>query len=269
MGDGDDTATLRNLGDANVTATQQITGGNGTDLLVLAGAGPTAMNAGLITGFERLNKIEPGTWTLSGSLTDFQTVNVQQGTLRLTGDNSAFAGQTIVDPAGILEGPALGITPAVTNNGLVRFAQPDVGTYAGTISGVGAVEKTGAGTTILTGTNSYTGGTTITQGTLQLGAGGTSGSIVGNVTNNGTLAFNRSDLVTFAGIISGTGAVTQDGSGTTVLTAVNTYTGATNVTAGTLAIGDAANRSAALAGAGLSRLQRGRRSAAMAVSRAL
>jgi outer membrane autotransporter protein len=250
MGDGDDTATLRNLGDAQVSATQTITGGNGTDLLVLAGAGPTAMNASLVTGFERLNKIEAGTWTLSGSLADFQTVNVQQGTLRLTGDNSAFAGQTIVDPAGILEGPALGITPAVTNNGLVRFTQPDVGTYAGTISGVGAVEKTGAGTTILTGANTYSGGTTITQGTLQLGAGGTSGSIVGNVANNGTLAFNRSDLITFAGIISGTGAVTQDGSGTTVLTSVNTYTGATSVTAGTLAVGNAANPGAALAGGG-------------------
>lgn len=250
MGDGDDTATLRNLGDVQVSATQRIIGGDGTDLLVLAGAGPTAMNANLVTGFERLDKIEAGTWTLSGSLTDFQLVNVQQGTLRLTGDNSAFAGLTIVDPAGILEGPARGITPTVTNNGLVCFTQPDVGTYAGTISGTGAVEKTGAGTTILTGANTYTGGTTIIQGTLQLGAGGTSGSIVGNVANNGTLAFNRSDLVTFAGIISGTGAVTQDGSGTTVLTSVNTYTGATNVTAGTLAIGDAANRGAALVGGG-------------------
>ncbi|AZO80213.1 hypothetical protein BLM15_23480 [Bosea sp. Tri-49] len=237
MGDGNDTATLRNLGDAHVSATQRITGGDGTDLLVLAGAGPTAMNASLVTGFERLNKIEPGTWTLSGSLTDFQTVNVQQGTLRLIGDNSAFTGQTIVDPAGILEGPALGITPTVTNNGLVRFTQPDVGTYAGVISGTGAVEKTGAGTTILTGANTFTGGTTIAQGTLQLGAGGTSGSIVGNVTNNGTLAFNRSDAVTFAGIISGTGAVTQVGAGTTILTGNNTYMGGTTIAQGTLQLG--------------------------------
>ncbi len=250
MGEGDDTATLRNLGDAHVSATQRITGGNGTDLLVLAGAGPTAMNASLVTGFERLNKIEVGTWTLSGSLTDFQLVNVQQGTLRLTGDNSAFAGLTVVDPAAILEGPGQSITPTVTNNGLVRFTQPGVGIYAGAISGTGAVEKTEAGTTILTGTNTYTGGTTIIQGTLQLGAGGASGSIVGNVTNNGRLAFNRSDLVTFTGTISGTGAVAQDGSGTTVLTAINSYTGATNVTAGTLAIGDANNRGAALVGGG-------------------
>ncbi len=250
MGTGDDIATLRNLGDANVSATQRIAGGDGTDLLVLAGSGPSVVDASGITGFETLNKIEAGTWTLSGSLTDLQTVNVQQGTLRLTGDNSGFSGLTTVDPAGILEGPARGITPTVINNGLVRFTQPDVGTYAGTISGAGAVEKTGAGTTILTGANTYTGGTTITQGTLQLGAGGTSGSIVGNVTNHGTLAFNRSDLVTFAGTISGTGALAQNGSGTTVLTSVNTYAGATTVTAGTLAVGNAASRDAALAGGG-------------------
>ena len=46
---------------------------------------------------------------------------------------------------------------------------------------------------MLTGTNTYSGGTTIDAGTLQLGNGGTTGSIVGNVTNNATLALNRSD----------------------------------------------------------------------------
>lgn len=250
MGAGNDTATLRNLGDANISPTQQITGGEGTDLLVLAGSGPTALNAGLITGFETLNKIEPGTWTLSGSLTDVQVATVQQGTLRLIGTNSAYAGQMIVDPAGTLEGPAQSFTPTVTNNGLVRFTQPDVGTYAGTISGSGALDKTGPGTTILTGTNSYAGGTTITAGTLQLGAGGTTGSILGNVINNGMLAFNRADIVTFAGTISGTGSLAQIGMGTTVLTANNPYSGITTITAGTLAIGNAASPSAALSGGG-------------------
>ena len=64
----------------------------------------------------------------------------------------------------------------------------------------------GTGTTILTANNTYTGGTTISAGTLQLGNGGTTGSIVGNVIDNGTLAFNRSDGDVFAGTISGTGA---------------------------------------------------------------
>ena len=250
MGTDNDTVTLRNLGAGTISPTQRIAGGDGTDLLILAGNGPASVSASSITGFEVLNKIEPGTWTLDGSLTDIQVATVQQGTLRLIGNNTAYAGRMIVDPAGTLEGPAQGITPAVTNNGLVRFTQPDVATYAGTISGTGAVEKTGAGTTILTGSNSYSGGTTITQGTLQLGAGGASGSILGNVSNSGRLAFNRSDILTFAGTVSGTGALAQTGSGTTVLTANNPYSGTTTVSAGTLAVGNAANPAAALSGGG-------------------
>ena len=69
---------------------------------------------------------------------------------------------------------------------------------------------------------------------MQLGAGGTTGSIVGNVSNNGALAFNRSDTYTYGGTISGTGSATQQGNGTTILTANNTYTGGTTVDAGSL-----------------------------------
>jgi hypothetical protein len=58
------------------------------------------------------------------------------------------------------------------------------------------------------------------------------------VINNATLAFDSSDTVTFAGLISGSGNVTQSGSGTTILTAANTFTGGTIVNAGTLQLGD-------------------------------
>ncbi len=85
--------------------------------------------------------------------------------------------------------------------------------------GAGSLTKDGLGTLTLTGANSYSGGTTITAGTLQLGNGGTTGSIVGNVANSGVLAFNRSDVVTFGGTIAGTGGVWQVGSGQTMLTA--------------------------------------------------
>ncbi|TGV99778.1 autotransporter outer membrane beta-barrel domain-containing protein, partial [Mesorhizobium sp. M2D.F.Ca.ET.145.01.1.1] len=117
------------------------------------------------------------------------------------------------------------ITGDVTNNGTLAFYRTDSYTFAGTISGSGAVNQLGSGTTILTADNTYAGVTTISAGTLQLGNGGTSGSIAGNVIDNGTLAFDRSDAVTFAGVISGSGAVSQIGTGTTILTADNTYAG--------------------------------------------
>jgi autotransporter-associated beta strand protein len=81
--------------------------------------------------------------------------------------------------------------------------------FLGNIINSGSLTKMGAGTLTLSGSNTYTGGTIITGGTLQLGNGRTSGSIVGNVTDNGTLTFDRSDVVTFAGVISGTGGVAQ------------------------------------------------------------
>ena len=106
----------------------------------------------------------------------------------------------------------------------------------GCTTGPGALEKAGLGTLILSGTNTYTGGTTITAGTLQLGNGGASGSIVGDVVNNGIFAINRSDAFTFSGVISGSGAFQQIGDGATTLTNTNTYTGPTTVSAGTLII---------------------------------
>ena len=101
----------------------------------------------------------------------------------------------------------------------------------------GSLTKIGTGALTLSGGNAYTGGTTVSAGTLQIGSGGTSGSILGNIVDNGALIFNRSDASTFAGVISGTGSVAMQGTGTLTLSGVNSYAGATTIASGTLRTG--------------------------------
>ncbi len=110
-----------------------------------------------------------------------------------------------------------------------------------------AFQKTGTSTWALIGTGTTSTPWSIQQGTLQIGNGGTSGSVIGDITDNATLAFDRSDVFTFDNLVSGTGVVNQVGTGTTILTAANTYTGDTNVLSGALAIGDAAHTNASIA----------------------
>ena len=108
-------------------------------------------------------------------------------------------------------------------------------TYAGAISGAGSFAIAPGASEILTGNSLYSGGTTIgSSGALQVGMGGTSGSIAGNVANAGVLTFDRSDSISFAGAISGTGAVNIE-DGTVTLSGANTYSGATTVTDAALA----------------------------------
>jgi outer membrane autotransporter protein len=162
------------------------------------------------------------------------------GTLTMTGANSHTGGTTI--SAGTLQigdgGTSGSLTGDITNNAALAFNRSDAMTFNGDISGTGSLTKSGAGTLTLTGANSHTGGTTVSGGTLQIGDGGTSGSVSGDVVNNAALAFNRSDAVTFSGDISGTGSLTKSGAGTLTLTGTNTYSGTTTISGGTLQIGD-------------------------------
>ena len=161
------------------------------------------------------------------------------GTLTLTGANTYTGGTTISGGAlQIGDGGATGsIVGNVVDNGALAFDRSDNVTFGGVISGTGSLSQLGVGTLTLTGANTYTGGTTISAGMLQIGDGGATGSIVGNVVDNGALAFDRSDNVTFGGVIGGTGSLSQLGAGTLTLTGANTYTGGTTISAGTLAGG--------------------------------
>ena len=172
--------------------------------------------------------------TFSGAITGTGGLTLNGGTEILSGANS-YSGNTVINAGTLQLGRALAtgaITGNVTDNGTLAFDRSDTYVFGGAISGSGSVTQMGTGTTVLTAANSYAGGTLISTGTLQVGNGGTVGSITGNVTDNATLAFNRSDAVTFGGTISGTGGIAQIGTGALTLSAVNSYTGTTVVNAG-------------------------------------
>jgi autotransporter-associated beta strand protein len=105
-------------------------------------------------------------------------------------------------------------------------------------AGGAALTTAGAGTIILTSTNnSYSGGTTISAGTLQLGDGTVNnGSIAGPVTNNSELLIANPSALTLSGAISGTGMLAKSGSGALTLPNASAYTGGTFIGAGTVQV---------------------------------
>ena len=125
------------------------------------------------------------------------------------------------------------------------ISMPDASFLTNGTVGVRPLIKYGMGTLTIAGDATYTGGTTINGGTLVLGNGGSSGSVIGNIvfcagvsdpSCDPLLAFNRSDVFSFGGSITGPGQVLQTGSGTTILSGQSSYSGPTTVNSGTLVV---------------------------------
>ena len=153
------------------------------------------------------------------------------GTLQIDSNASSYSDNFVLDASGT-NSVALGGNRATFS-----------GVFSNATASAGRINFSGGGTATLTGNNSYSGGTDIDNTTtLQIGNGGTTGTIgSGAINNSGTLTINRSDAYTLANDISGTGSLRQIGAGTTTLTGNNTYSGPTVISAGTLQIGNGGN----------------------------
>ena len=185
------------------------------------------------------------------------------GLLILLGANTYSGGTNVT--AGTLQGNTTSLQGDITNGSTVIFDQNGNGTYAGVISGSGTIIKQNTGTVTFTGINSYFGGTTINDGTLALSGAGAlnstgavtintgtfdisgitaSSQTIGDLRGSGIINLGAKELVegtanntTYAGVIQGVGgSLIKQGSGTLTLTGISTYTGATNVNAGTLLV---------------------------------
>ncbi|OHX90581.1 autotransporter outer membrane beta-barrel domain-containing protein [Brucella abortus] len=221
-----------------------------------------------VAGAGGLTKSGSGTLTLSGANSYTGATTVSAGTLVVANDNTG-GGTTTVDVGAGLQIGTGGVSGSlagdIVNNGTLVVDRSNAFDLANVISGTGSLTKNGAGTLTLSGVNSYTGGTTVSAGiltltgdntgggtttvdagaVLQIGTGGTSGNLAGDIANNGALVVNRSDALNLANAISGAGSLMKSGAGTLTLSGANSYTGATTVSAGTLTQGAAGGFSTA------------------------
>lgn len=195
--------------------------------------------------------------TGSGTLTIGYSLAQNASLVSLTGGVSISGGKLQFYNA---ESLAVAITNNVAGAGGLEFTNTfgRSQTLATLISGTGGLTKSGVGTLTLNASNSYSGPTQISAGTLIIGGSpsgtgtftidpgaaltvGTGGAGAinngANVTDNGTLNFNRTGSYTYTGAVSGTGNVVNVGAGTVTLAGANNYTGTTTVNAGTLVLG--------------------------------
>jgi autotransporter-associated beta strand protein len=168
-----------------------------------------------------------GAPTVVTTLATNTTAVISAGKIALQQNGQATGITTFNVAAGSVSG---GVTPGVD-----LLVSSPLGIWGTATS---SVLKSGAGVMAFGGTNTYTGGTTISAGTLQLGTANDVANLneplgTGLVTNNASLSFASSQTVTVTNVVSGSGTLTVS-SGTAILLGANTYSGGGTVTNGTL-----------------------------------
>ncbi len=211
------------------------TGTQTSGLTLSSGVFSTNTNASILNTTTLQNALASGNVEVSTT-----GVGTQAGDIAISNNISWTSSSTLkLTAAGVISGTG---NIAMGAGGGLTFNQTGISSgttlYSGIISGDGTFTKDGAGTSILTGANTYTGTTTISAGTLQIGNSSTTTLMgTGAVVNNGILAFKNATNQSFApNTISGTGSVVVSGqtygSGTLTLQADNSFSGGMTINSG-------------------------------------
>ncbi|WP_330115143.1 Ig-like domain-containing protein [Pseudomonas sp. JS3066] len=249
--------TVTGAAGTTTTVANAVTLGAGGGTISVGGGGGAniADFSGVISGSGSLTKTAAAILRLSGSNNYAGTTTVNGGTLSISGDGNLGSGGVVLNNIATLAVTApTTIDNAITLNGFATINNSGAATLSGAISGGGDLNKSGAGTLTLSGTNSYLGSTTVSLGTLSVAGDANLGSGVVNLNSGGALtvtgattidnnivlgdniSFTNTSAVTLSGVISGGDNFSKFGAGTLTLSGTNTYTGTTEVRAGTLSI---------------------------------
>ncbi len=246
-----ETLTLTNTSTGGTTISGTIADGSGSGSTLALNINNTGSGVTTLSG---ANTYSGQTSITAGKLDLSNSSALQNSTLSYTLANSLIFDSSVSSDAFTLGGLSGSTNLGLTNNASAAVSL-SVGnnssstTFSGVLSGGGSLNKVGSGTLTLNNAESYTGGTIVSTGTLQLGDGVTNnGSVAGNITDDATLTFANPNPQIYANVISGTGAVNVNGPGNLTLTNANMYSGVTNVNAGTLQLGDGVVNNGSVAG---------------------